>query len=203
MSAVLVIVVGFVALFALMVWQRRKVFGWLIVEPPPSPNVVDPHEDPLLGAVEMLSRRVTLAEAINATLRRVVMVLVPVVIVLVPVAVISLTAAITANSAVDQQAAETQARRAAFCHSLDDIGASSEVAANGAAEGLLTTFFDPQLAALSGRPPSDPAVVTFFEQLLRANTKEQVHAAVAAEIAAVKMKNGFSEDCTKIGKPSG
>lgn len=91
MIALLALGAMFVVLLALVAWQRHRIMGWLIVNPPPvGENVINPADDPLLGSIEMLSRRVTLAEAINKTLRRVVTVLVPVVVVLVPVAIVSL-----------------------------------------------------------------------------------------------------------------
>lgn len=102
----------------------------------------------------------------------------------------------------DSDARAQAERRTAFCHSLDDIGAAAEAAANGAAEGTLKTFFDPAFQS-PDRPPTPQAVIDLFVQKLRDNTRSEVHGAVAAQIAAVKAKNGFSSDCTKINQPGG
>lgn len=109
-------------------------------------------------------------------------------------------AIISAHIQHDNDLRDTSTRRVAFCRSLEDVGAASEAAANGAAEGTLKTFFDPALAQ-PGAPVTPQETIDLFTQLLREHTKDSVHVATAAAISSVKAKNGFSEDC-RILNPS-
>lgn len=116
------------------------------------------------------------------------------------ISVLSITAIVLIRQQDSERIADTNARRIAFCHSLDDIGTAAEAAANGAAEGTLKTFLDPSFQ--QGRAP-DQSFIDSFVQKYRDNTTQQVHAATSAEIATVKARNGFTPDCTLTIQPGG
>lgn len=101
---------------------------------------------------------------------------------------------ISARIQHDNDLRDSNKRRISFCRSLEDVGAASEAAANGSAEGTLKTFFDPAISNPDA-PPTPQATIDLFTQLLRKYTKDSVHAATVVEIDSVKAKNGFTPDC--------
>lgn len=81
----LVVAVCLAVYATVILLNRGRIANWLLPAVPPEVEMPTPDPDDLLSAIKLLSQRVTLAEAFNKSLRRIVSVLTPILAVLIPV----------------------------------------------------------------------------------------------------------------------
>lgn len=147
MTQVVIIIVVVVA--ALALWQAIK---WMrVTEPVPSPNVVDSENDPLLATLELLTRRVTVAESIINAINRILvalavvaaialatsLIMVPVVLQTRHTADVARSAASQAQKAIDQAEVDRKANKVGSCIQFN---INQENTREAIINGLVNTF---------------------------------------------------------------